>query len=226
MCFNEQAAIEKVIDDCYSVLSKMTNDFEVIVVDDGSSDNSKEIIKQLISTKYKNLIFIDHVTNKGIGATLHSSYKNMKKENVVVICGDGQFEVRELLPYKSIEPQTIVSFYRLENTVYGLARNVLSLINRLINKYLLGIKLRDVNWIKVYKRKELEKIDLKIKSSLVESEICSKLILNKNKLIEVESKYHVRIGGQSKGSSFKIVMQAMKDIILLIMEIVRFRIFK
>jgi hypothetical protein len=96
----------------------------------------------------------------------------------------------------------------------------------LFNKTFLGLTLKDVNWVKIYKLNELKKFDLKIRSSLIESEICSKLHFNGNRFIEIESRYLDRIGGESKGASFKIVKQALFDMLSLVIEITKFRIKK
>jgi len=226
LCYNEEESIEKVLDTCFDILSKMTNDFEVLVINDGSKDNSLSIITKYKAEKRNDLVIINHEKNKGIGEALFSGYKNATKENVLITCGDGQFDLNELLPFKEIEDKTVLALYRKENTSYSLHRNILSYFNKLFNKIFLGLTLKDVNWVKIYKLNELKKFDLKIRSSLIESEICSKLHFNGNRFIEIESRYLDRIGGESKGASFKIVKQALFDMLSLVIEITKFRIKK
>ena len=119
--------------------------------------------------------------------------------------------------------KTIVAFFRKHNLQYSIWRETLTGVNRLLNQWILGVKMRDVNWIKIYKLEELNKIKMNIPSSLVESEICAKLIYNENKLIEVPSKYLERVYGLDKGASFKIVFQALSDTISLALEIFNFK---
>lgn len=224
LCYNEEESIAKVLDVCFEVLPKMTNDFEVLVINDGSKDRSLSIISDYKLNKQKDLVIINHEKNKGIGEALYSGYKNATKENVLITCGDGQFDLNELLPYKEFEEKTVLALYRKENTSYSLKRNILSYFNKMFNKLFLGLTLKDVNWVKIYKLQELKKFDLKIRSSLIESEICSKLHFNGNIFVEIESRYLDRIGGESKGASFKIVKQALLDILSLVFEITKFRI--
>ncbi len=226
LCYNEEESIEKVLDTCFEVLSKMTTDYEVLVINDGSKDNSLAIITNYKAQKRNDLVIINHETNKGIGEALFSGYKNATKENVLITCGDGQFDLNELIPYKEFEDKTVLALFRKENTSYSIQRNILSYFNKLFNKTFLGLTLKDVNWVKIYKLNELKKFDLKIRSSLIESEICSKLHFNGNRFIEIESRYLDRIGGESKGASFKIVKQAMFDMLALVIEITKFRIKK
>lgn len=92
----------------------------------------------------------------------------------------------------------------------------MSIVNKKINAYFIGIHLHDVNWVKAYKTNEIKSFEWKISSSLIESELCAKLILRGNKVIEVSSVYHPRVAGVSKGASIKIVIQALKETIKLI----------
>lgn len=188
---------------------------EIIIVDDGSTDNCGEIVRKAAES-LPNVKAVCHPQNLGIGRALLSGYTAVQYENVSAVPGDGQFDLAELIPYANIPSKTFVSFYRKENVIYSRGRNFLSFVNRKLNAALLGLKLRDVNWVKIYKQAELEKLDLRMKSSLVESEICAKLLLRKNKLIESESVYHPRKAGQSKGASLHVVLQAALETLKLV----------
>lgn len=225
LCYNEAGSIKRVIGDIQDVLKVIAPEQnEIVLVNDGSSDNSLEVIEALLKLpENSNINFVNHVQNKGIGEALHSGYEHAQYENIAVLPGDGQFDAKELIPYKSIPAKSMVSFYRKENTIYSPFRNILSLINKKLNEFSLGLILRDVNWVKIYKNPAVKALDLEIRSSLVESEICSKLIYLGYEVIEVESKYLPREAGVSRGSSFKIIKQAVKDIMLLIVVFRRFK---
>jgi len=196
---------------------------EIIIVDDGSTDNSGEIVRKAAES-FTNIKAVYHPRNLGIGRALRSGYAAVQYENVSAVPADGQFNVAELIPYANIPEKTLVSFYRKENDIYSLKRNGLSFANRKLNANLLGLNLRDVNWVKIYKRAELEKLDVKLRSSLVESEICAKLMLRKNKMIERESVYRPRKTGQSKGASFLVVFRAALETLKLVCVVNLFRI--
>lgn len=214
--YNEEATVKAVIEGAQSVLKEMSiNDFEIIVVDDGSRDRSTEIIEE-IAREQSHIVFVKHEVNKGIGQTLIDGYKTASKENICAIPADGQFDIREILPYANLGPKSFVSFYRVENTSYGLFRNILSGVNRWVNRYFIGMNLKDVNWVKIYKSENLKNLDLQLTSSLVESEICAKLIFNGNVPLEVQSKYLERTSGKSRGASFSIVFKAAKETLTLV----------
>jgi len=145
-------------------------------------------------------------------------------ENVCSVPGDGQFDPNELALITPVKEHTFVSFYRKENLTYSFFRNRLSYIHKKINKLLIGLDLKDVNWAMVYKREELIKLDLALTSTLIKSEICAKMIILGYRPIEIESEYLERDYGEPKGSSRKIVYQAIRDIIKLIISVRRFRV--
>jgi len=225
-CFNEVSTIVSVIGSANDFLDTINcNDREIIVVDDGSSDGSDIEIINLKKT-VACLKIIRHEKNKGIGEALRSGYLSALNENVVAIPADGQFDVNEMVPFAIVPPKTIISFYRKDNTVYSLKRNLLSLFNKLINQWILGIEMKDVNWVKIYRLDELKIVNLKLRSSLVCSEICAKLLLTGNKVVECNSVYHQRKSGTSKGVSSKVVFQAIKELVKLIWVITLFRLKK
>lgn len=223
-CFNEVGTIASVAERAVKTLqdAMKVSTFEVLIVDDGSTDGSRDIIQQLPS-QFPAIRYQFHPQNKGIGQALRTGYFQARYENVCAVPADGQFDLSELIPFRTVEDNTFISFYRKENTSYNFFRNSLSATNKWVNTLLNGFQLKDVNWVKIYKRAPLVELRLEIESSLVESEICAKFLSLGYQAIEVESKYLQRISGVSKGSSWKIVRQAIRDTLLLSQVLRRFR---
>lgn len=221
-CFNEVETVAKVTQKVLDVLQTIADSYEILLVDDGSTDGSREEIIRVEKTSEK-VRYIFHPENQGIGHALRTGYFNVKYENVCAVPADGQFDVTELLAFAQVTPGSFVSFFRKENTTYTLARNALSYANKVVNKWLLGFDIKDVNWVKIYKTEQIGRLNLEIESSLVESEICAKLLIAGQKLIEVPSKYVPREAGVSKGASWKIVRQALRDTLLMSAVLRRFK---
>lgn len=195
--------------------------FQLIIVNDGSTDDSDRIIQEAIQGK-DYIYYHKHDINKGIGEALKAGYRLAENENVCAVPGDCQFDFNELKACPAFGQSSFVSFYR-KRTRYNPYRWVLNVFNRVVNYLFLGLKMNDVNWVKVYKREQLHSLSLKMNSSLVESEICAKLVINGVKCIELESRYLERLHDESKGGALKTVKQALSDLIRLIIVVQKYK---
>ena len=120
---------------------------------------------------------------------IRTGYREAQNENVIAMCGDGQFQLDDLKKVLTFKSDEFISFYRRKKETYTVFRYFLSNTNRFINKYIFGINLIDVNWVKGYKKNQLDSIDFEITSSLVETEIASKLIKKGLKVKQIETVY-------------------------------------
>lgn len=223
MCFNESGSVEDVVRRSFRTGTRLADDFEVLVVDDGSIDDSVEILHRLREQEFPSLRIVEHGSNRGIGAALRSIYFNAAKDLVVAIPGDGQFDTDELLACPPLTSRTVVSYFRAENTSYSVFRNGLSWVNKTLNRLLLGLRLRDVNWILVFRTADLRDLDLRMQSSIVTSEICSKLRLKGWRFLELQSRYLPRTAGTSRGASLRTISRAAGELLKLVMVYLAFR---
>lgn len=211
-----------VIDQAVEVCKELAGDsWEVLVINDGSTDGSLNQIEEKKSI-HPEISVVDHPVNKGIGAALISGYTRAKGQRVCGVPADGQFNLNELLPFKTFKQGQVISFSR-RNKRYNLYRAALSSFNTVTNRVFLGLELQDVNWVKIYHREDLRKLQLRMKSSLIESEMCAKLKALGVKFIETPSEYQVRRSGQSKGGGLKTVVIAATEFSFLIYHVNLFR---
>lgn len=219
--YNEAGNVERVVDQAITLLPRMTDKYELIIIDDGSTDGSDSYFRS-ISESNPNIRLVTFQSNRGIGNAMKKGYLTASYENVCGVPGDGQFDLAELLPYSAFDSNNFISFARKKKN-YNWFRSLLTYTNWQINRKLLRFNLSDVNWIKAYKRDQLRSINLHMESSLIESEICAKLILKGYKPLQVPSTYHPRDHGVPKGASFKTVSKAVVELFILLAEIRRFR---
>lgn len=223
-CYNEVGMVAELLERITRFFDEhRSKRYEVIVVDDGSTDGSYEKITTFAQRRGDVVQVIRHEKNLGIGPTLIDGYRAAKNENLTAIPADGQFDTRELLPYLDIDDETFISFYRLENVQYSTFRSLLSAANKFVNRIFLGLELKDVNWVKIYKRKAIMAFPWKLSSSLIESELCAKLLLCGTHAIEVLSYYHPRQTGRSKGASLPTIFRALRETPKLVWAVRSFR---
>jgi glycosyltransferase involved in cell wall biosynthesis len=209
-CYNEQGTLQSVAENTIRFLQTFSPAYEIVIVDDGSTDSSGAIA-QALATQHPSIIkVITHPQNLGIGMALRSGYATARMEYICAIPADGQFAITQLSVLKPFTDNAYYSFYR-RTTHYTFYRKVLSWFNRLYNQHLLGIYLRDVNWIKVYRLSQLQKVNPQLTSSIVESEICAKLYKLGALPVEIPSDYLERKHGVSKGGGLKTVMRALAE---------------
>ena len=220
-CFNEAGSIGALLQTSVSFLQSFSSDFELLIVDDGSTDSTAEVLKNYDGKN--NIKVITHAFNKGIGEALQTGYCNASKEYVCAIPGDGQFDISELKRVSFFENNTYYSFYRL-STEYNFYRSLLTWLNRLLNQHILGIYIRDVNWVKVYRTEQLKLVKPELKSSLIESEICAKLNKCGIMPIEIPSKYLKREFGEAKGGNWKTLKKVIYEIWRLYLLTLRFKV--
>ncbi|MHC4567515.1 MAG: glycosyltransferase family 2 protein [Planctomycetota bacterium] len=103
-CYNEQENVERTVDDALAVLEKLDADFEIVVVNDGSSDDTGRIADE-IAGRDDRVKVVHHETNLGYGSALQSGFKAATKELVFYTDGDGQFDIGEMPPLLELMEQ-------------------------------------------------------------------------------------------------------------------------
>jgi len=218
-CYNEQENIARTVMRALGVLSKTGADFEIIVVNDGSSDSTGRIAEEL-AQKDSRVKVLHHPTNLGYGAALKSGFKAATKELVFYTDGDGQFDTAELpalLPL--MEDYDIVSCYRLNRQ-----DNLLRKINgwgwtKLVG-FLFGMKIKDIDCaFKLYKREIFDKINLVSTGALIDTEVLARAVRRGYTIIQRGVHHYPRTAGEQTGANIKVILRAFKELFRLYRQI-------
>ena len=220
-CYNEQANITRVVEQAAMVLERLRADFEIIIVDDGSRDETGQIADSLVS-KDGRIKVIHHPRNLGYGAALQTGFKAATKDLVFYTDGDGQFELNDLPALLLLIRQyDIVSCYRL-NRQDNLIRKINGWCWTRLVCVVFGMKIRDIDCaFKLYKRKIFDDIKLVSTGALINAEILARAIHKGYSVTQIGVKHYPRAAGIQTGAKMRVIFRAFKELLKLRGQILR-----
>ncbi|MBI2019289.1 glycosyltransferase family 2 protein, partial [Candidatus Daviesbacteria bacterium] len=216
-CINEEGNVETTVKRAVEVLEKLKLKYEIIVVNDGSSDKTSEVAHRL-SHKNPNVRVIDHPKNLGYGEALKSGFYNARFDTIVYTDGDGQFDFSEVTKFlESIKENDVVIGYRIKRQD--------SFIRRLFGKgwkltllTFFRVTLKDVDCgFKMVKREVLEKIPHleSSRGAMINAELVIKGKKAGFKIGQVGVTHYPRISGKPTGANIKVIIKSYLDLIRL-----------
>lgn len=211
--YNEQETIEQVSRNALYFLSLLTCNFELLLVNDGSTDNTPEIMNKL-KKEFKNEInIINHKRNKGFSGAMKTCYKNAQGDFIFLGPADGQFDYSELkLFVDKIKDKDIIVAYRIVNEE-GLSRKFYSFCFHLISKFLFGIRLKEFSSCMLYTKKVRDSITINANpfSCLFLPEFIYKAIRRKYRIGQVPIHFYKRKGGRQNGTNFRMIIKTLLE---------------
>ncbi|HET55152.1 MAG TPA: glycosyltransferase family 2 protein [Ignavibacteria bacterium] len=137
--YNEEIAIGNLLDQFNNM--GLINKYEIIIINDGSTDNTKSIVQ-----KYKNVILVNHIQNKGYGAALKTGIRVASMDKVIIMDSDGQHKpdkLEEIAEKLNCYPMVIGE--RNKSSYKKINRQIGKRLIRVIGEYLVEQKLPDYN---------------------------------------------------------------------------------
>lgn len=223
-CYNDAGTIGSLVAAADAVAAECTDDYEIIVVDDGSTDSSGRLLREL-TARYPMLRLVSHGGNKGYGAALRSGFGHATKDLVFYTDGDGQydvFELRKLLPIMT-EGIDVVNGYKISRND-PLHRTVIGVIYLRLMRLLFNFHMRDVDCdFRLIRRRVFEHIQLKHNSGVICLELVKKLELAGYRFAEYPVHHYHRTYGPSQFFNLARLASTAVNIIRLWWEIVMLR---
>jgi glycosyltransferase involved in cell wall biosynthesis len=198
--FNDAKSIEKLVADALAILPEMTDEFEVIVVNDGSRDETAEVLQRLQEKHGEVLRVVTHETNRGYGAALQSGFRAARNDLIFYTDGDGQYDARELKKLFPLltENVDVVNGYKLARGDKMNRKVVGGFYNRLA-RLLFSLPVRDVDCdFRLIRRAVLDKITLSSTSGSICVELVYKLKRAGASFGEIGVKHYPRLYGKSQ----------------------------
>ena len=200
--FNEGEVIRHVVARSRAALGELTDAFEIIVVNDGSSDDTGPILDELADAQVRVIHFSQH---RGYGCALQAGIEVAVHPLVVFMDSDDQFDpldLRHLLPL-STEAEVVVGYRAARRD--GAVRLLASRCYNLLVNQVLGLAFRDLNCaLKLFHREVLYGLQLSSGGYAISAEILARAQRAGYRLREVPVSHYPRRTGRSKVSLFDV----------------------
>jgi glycosyltransferase involved in cell wall biosynthesis len=218
-CYNEAGNIKTLVNKTLRTAKAFTNDLEIILVNDGSTDETARLIDEL-DKEYPPVRAIHHQQNLGYGSALQTGFGAATKELVFYTDGDGQFDISELsdiLPL--IHQHDIVSCYRI-NRSDGFIRKVNAWCWTKLVCFLFKLRLKDIDCaFKLYKRNIFDNIKIKSTGALIDTEILARATKKGYTITQAGVHHYPRTVGSQTGANISVIMRAFRELFELYKEI-------
>jgi glycosyltransferase involved in cell wall biosynthesis len=210
--FNEEGNIRCTVETALKVLPKIATRWEVIVVDDGSSDATALICDDL-KTRYPEVEVICHGQNRGYGAALKSGIMSAKYDLIFFSDSDGQFDLRDLQQLISwSEDYDIVAGYRAKRHD-PLHRRINALGWNVLVRLVLGIKIRDIDCaFKLFRRSVFDHIQIRCVGAMVNTEILAQATQLGMRIHRVKVNHLPRRYGKQSGANVRVIVKAFREL--------------
>jgi len=213
--YNEQDIIAKTVNDAARAITQFADDFEIIVVDDGSADNTAAIVEALTQHEPR-LRLVRHERNRGYGAALRTGFASARKDLIFFSDADGQFDLQELPGLLALLNRApVVLGYRIRRSDPP-HRLFIAKVYNLIVRAVFGLRVRDIDCAyKLFRREVLEPVSLESNGAFISSELLIKLKRRETPMIERGVHHYPRTTGASKGATVGVILRTIRDIIRL-----------
>ncbi len=216
--YNDEKTIEKLVLDAISVLDPLGLDYEIIIINDCSRDDTGKIAKRLAESQ-KKVSLVQHKQNRDYGRVLKSGFAHATKEWVFYTDGDGQYDIKEitrLLPYT--EEYDFINGYIFKRND-SFCRIIMSKIYQFCLDICFGKTLIYTNCdFRLIKKEVMDRIKIDSNSGFAPAEMIVKLTRNGVKVKEVLISHFPRQYGHSQFLNFKKIFNLSKDMLKFLIQ--------
>jgi glycosyltransferase involved in cell wall biosynthesis len=211
--YNDAGTIASLVLIAHMAARQVTDDYEVIVIDDGSPDHTGELLDEM-ARSYPWLRVIHHEKNRGYGGALRTGFASARKELVFYTDGDAQYDPRELkVLWDAFGPEVdFVNGYKIGRSD-PLHRIVIGRVYHWFVKLTFGLRLRDVDCdFRLMRRSVFEKVVLTRSSGVICVELMKKVQDHGFRIAQVPVHHFHRSYGKSQFFNFRRVGKTLLDL--------------
>ena len=221
--YNDGGTIASLVILAVQIAGRLTPDFEVIVVNDGSTDATRDIVDDLVRT-YPNVRGIHHQQNRGYGAALRTGFAAATKDLIAYTDGDAQYDPAELpMLWNRLTPEAdMVTGYKISRSDPW-HRVVIGRIYHHTVKFLFRLRVRDVDCdFRLMRREIFDRVKLEKDTGVICLEMMRKIQDAGFRVVEVPVHHYHRLHGRSQFFNFRRVFWTGVDVLKLWLTLVVF----
>ena len=219
--YNEELNIEHAVSAAVEALTKYSDDYEILVVDDASTDDSPAMVARMAEENPR-IRVLRHEKNRKLGGTIRTGFAAATKDLVLYMDADLPFDPDVLgraMRAMHVTGADVIAGYRHDRTMEGLRRTIYSYVYNTLIGVLFGWPHRDINFsFKLLKRRMLQKIELKSEGSLIDAELIVKAKNRGFAIQQIGLDYFPRIRGTSNLSSPSVIFKIFRELVRLFPE--------
>lgn len=209
--FNEEKNVGPMIESAIEILPRITKKYEVIVVDDGSTDDTRKIA-QKYQRKNQNVKIITHKMNLGYGASLRTGFAAARYDWVFFTDGDQQFDMQELFSFVTFSKKYDVIIGYRKNRAEGWMRHFNASLFKLFIDLLFRLHVKDIDCaFKLIKSDVIRAIHLESDGAMINAEFLYKLKKNHISVKQLPVSHYLRQHGDPSGANFNVIVKAMVE---------------
>lgn len=216
--WNEEDYVERTVARALPVLQRVTSDFEIVIVDDASTDKTFEICQRL-QAQHPQIQLKRHEKNLKLGGALRTGFSATTKDIVVYSDMDLPWDLNELeraLHLMAYLEADMICAFRLDRTSEGLKRILYSFGYNLLIRTLFNVQVKDINFsFKVIHRRVLEAIELRSTGSFIDAEMVVKAIRLGFKMFQMGVDYFPRTRGVSTLAAPSVIFKMVRELMSL-----------
>jgi glycosyltransferase involved in cell wall biosynthesis len=213
--YNEEGNVAAAVEAVSEVAQALGRDYEILVVNDGSKDNTGQIVRDL-EPQIPGLRLVEHYPNRGYGGALKAGFEAATKDLIAFVPADNQFvfgEIDGLLEQLETENADIVCGYRHDRQD-PLIRRFNALGWNTVVRLLFGYLSRDIDCgFKLFRREVLDRVQIESNGAMIDTEFLAGAKARGLRIAEVPVTHLPRTAGEPTGANLRVIVKAFRDLL-------------